>query len=87
MPEWAAYLNNNPENLEEYPEPEPNDSALRRENPAFDALFENPKWAIPDQVVGFECRDRELMAKIWPEGTDKALQVRIAASTLTSTRH
>ncbi|KAJ9111258.1 hypothetical protein QFC22_006558 [Naganishia vaughanmartiniae] len=72
--QWAAYLNNNPENLEEYPEPEPNDSALRRDS-TFGALFEDPKWTIPDEVVGFECRDRELMAKIWPEGTEKALQV------------
>ncbi|KAJ9107135.1 hypothetical protein QFC19_002795 [Naganishia cerealis] len=73
--EWAAYLNNNPENLEEYPEPEPNDASLRLENSAFDALFDDERWAIPDEVNGFECRDRELMAKIWPEGTEKALQV------------
>ncbi|KAJ9095331.1 hypothetical protein QFC21_005697 [Naganishia friedmannii] len=73
--QWAAYLNNNPENLEEYPGPEPNDSTLRGVDPAFDTLFVDSKWAIPDEVAGFECRDRELMAKIWPEGTDKALQV------------
>ncbi|KAJ9091068.1 hypothetical protein QFC20_007743 [Naganishia adeliensis] len=72
--QWAAYLNNNPENLEEYPEPAPNPAAIRQ-HPVYGELFQDGRWNVPDEVGGFQCRDRELMDKLWPVGTDKALQV------------
>lgn len=75
--EWAAYLNNNPENLEEYPEPPPNPESIRQHS-AFGELFRDKRWSVPDEVEGFRCRDRELMDKLWPVGTDKALQVDIS---------
>lgn len=74
--EWAAYLSNNPENLEEYPEPEGNDADFR-EDPIF-KLSSVSQWSIPDEIEGFKCLDRELMSKIWPEGTEIALKVRSA---------
>lgn len=74
--EWAAYLNNNPENLEEYPEPAANPATIR-EHAVLGKLFHDEKWRVPDEVDGFHCRDRELMEKIWPEGTDKALQASV----------
>lgn len=75
--EWAAYLSNNPENLEEYPEPDANDADFCQ-HPIFSKLSSDARWSIPDEVEGFKCLDRELMSKIWPEGTEKALQVNSA---------
>jgi hypothetical protein len=65
-------LSNNPENLEEYPEPDANDVEFR-EHLIF-KLSDDPRWSIPKEVEGFKCLDGELMSKIWPEGTEKALQ-------------
>lgn len=31
---------------------------------------------VPDEVVGFECEDREKMKAIWPEGHSAAKEVR-----------
>lgn len=73
LAEWAAYLSKNPENLEEYPEPQANDADFR-EHPFF-KLSSESQWSIPDEIEGFRCLDRELMSKIWPEGTEKALKV------------
>jgi deoxyribodipyrimidine photo-lyase len=74
-------LNNNPENLEEYPEPAPNPDTIRQ-HPVYGKLIQDEQWNVPDEVEGFQCRDRELMDKLWPVGTDKALQVSILANWL-----
>lgn len=61
--------------LEEVPEPEANDASVKK-HAVYSKIFEHK---VPEQVEGFECKDRATMMKVWPEGTEKALQVRTAA--------
>lgn len=57
--------------------PSANDPSVRQDS-HLSTLFE--ATPIPDQVEGFECQDREKMAEVWPEGTDKAKEVRFTLS-------
>jgi deoxyribodipyrimidine photo-lyase len=68
---WQAFLDANPEHLYEAADPEANEEAVRS-HPVYGRLFDN---AVPDYVEGFRCPDHELMNKIWPEGTESAIEV------------
>jgi deoxyribodipyrimidine photo-lyase len=70
--EWAAVLASTPDYLEESPEPSANDESIK-EHPVYGKIFEQ---VVPENVKGFECKDRETMMKVWPEGTENALRVR-----------
>lgn len=70
--EWAAYLADNPESLEEFPVPSANPSSTRKDK-SLASLFET---SIPEEIVGFECVDRDVMEKIWPVGAEHAMEVR-----------
>ena len=69
--QWLEKLNENLNWLDEAHEPKANDNSIRS-NKQFSSLFESE---VPDSVEGFECVDREKMAKYWPVGTDIAKQV------------
>lgn len=58
--------------LEEVPEPEANDESVRKHD-ILGKIFDHK---VPQQIDGLECKDRATMKKVWPEGTEKALQVR-----------
>jgi hypothetical protein len=57
------------------PTPKENDAAIRQHE-RFGKLFDETD--IPDDVEGFECKDKERMAEIWPEGMDHAKEVGLA---------
>ncbi|TYJ55892.1 hypothetical protein B9479_003415 [Cryptococcus floricola] len=65
---WARILEEEPKLLEMSPLPEANDSAVRK-HVKFSKLFDTK---VPESVEGFECRDQEFIAKLWPEGTEAA---------------
>ncbi|ODN84202.1 hypothetical protein L202_00201 [Cryptococcus amylolentus CBS 6039] len=65
---WARILEEEPKLLVMSPLPEANDSAVRK-HVKFSKLFDT---RVPESVEGFECRDQEFIAKLWPEGTEAA---------------
>ncbi|WVQ71157.1 hypothetical protein IAR50_000682 [Cryptococcus sp. DSM 104548] len=65
---WARLLEEEPKLLEMSPLPEANDPAVRK-HVKFSKLFDTK---VPDVVEGFECQDRDFIAKLWPEGTETA---------------
>lgn len=60
--------------------PKANDESTRSSK-EFSSLFE---CEVPESVKGFECVDREKMAKYWPAGTATAKKVRDASIARTS---
>ncbi|SPO37604.1 related to deoxyribodipyrimidine photo-lyase PHR [Pseudozyma flocculosa] len=75
---WTDILSKDMSLLDESPEPEPNDKAIRQDK-ELGALFDLEKlgdgYGIPDQLEGFECADRDYMAKLWPVEGDAAKKV------------
>ncbi|WVQ86256.1 hypothetical protein IAT38_008424 [Cryptococcus sp. DSM 104549] len=68
---WAKILDDEPHLLDQSPLPHANDKAVR-EHQALDKLFDEK---VPESVPGFECKDKETMEELWPEGTDTAMQI------------
>ena len=70
---WQAFLEAHEEHLFEAADPESNDEGIRH-HPVYGKMFDEK---VPEYLKGFECRDKELMEVIWPEGTEAAVQVSV----------
>ena len=68
---WIDILSKRKELLEESPMPKANEKSVRSDA-KLKGLFGSK---IPDQVKHFECKDREYMKKLWPEGSSAARKV------------
>jgi deoxyribodipyrimidine photo-lyase len=68
---WQAFLEAHEEHLYEAADPEGNEDGLRS-HPIYGKLFDGE---VPECLEGFECRDRDLMKVVWPEGNEVAVQV------------
>lgn len=55
------------------PLPEANNQSVRQHKIVGDLFDATP---VPDSVEGFELKDAETISEIWPEGTDRAKEVR-----------
>ncbi|WWD20859.1 hypothetical protein CI109_105336 [Kwoniella shandongensis] len=68
---WARLLEKEPQLLNMSPLPKANEVTIRQ-NEKFARLFEDQ---VPDSLEGFECKDSETMAEVWPEGTERAKEL------------
>lgn len=66
---WTDVIAKDMSLIEASPDPEPNATSIRS-NSTLSALFELDKlgegFGIPAELAGFECADRDYMAKLWP---------------------
>jgi len=69
---WAKIIDDTPSFLDLQPTPKANDASIKQHE-RFGKLFDETD--IPDHVEGFECKDAERMAELWPEGMDHAKEV------------
>ena len=75
LPAWAKLLDEEPSLLDMSPLPEANDKSVRQHKTLGELFDATP---VPDSLEGFELKDAETLSEIWPEGTDKAKEVRLA---------
>lgn len=70
---WAKLLDEEPSLLNMSPLPEANDQSVRQHKTLGELFDATP---VPDSLEGFELKDAETISEVWPEGTDKAKEVR-----------
>lgn len=75
---WTESISKDMSLIEASEDPEANPKSIRS-HPKLGALFELSKlgtgYGIPEELSGFECKDREYMAKLWPATDQAAHQV------------
>ncbi|KAL9940466.1 hypothetical protein V8E36_001171 [Tilletia maclaganii] len=74
---WVDHLSKNLDLLEEHPQPEANDDQIHKDK-TLGALFKpdaKKHYGIPTSVPGFQCKDAEHMAHLWPAGSSAAFKV------------
>lgn len=75
---WTDAIAKDMSLIEASPDPEANDKSIHKDS-TLGALFNLDKlgdgFGIPDELEGFECKDREYMAKLWPVADDAPRQV------------
>ncbi|SOV09568.1 related to deoxyribodipyrimidine photo-lyase PHR [Ustilago sp. UG-2017a] len=75
---WADAIFKDMSLIEASPDPEPNDKSIHIDS-TLGGLLNLDKlgksFGIPKELRGFECKDREYMAKLWPVSDDAPCQV------------
>lgn len=75
---WTDAIAKDMSLIEASPDPEPNDKSIYKDS-TLGELFNLDKlgkgFGIPEQLAGFECKDRDYMAKLWPVSGDAPKQV------------
>ncbi|GAC76270.1 deoxyribodipyrimidine photolyase [Moesziomyces antarcticus T-34] len=66
---WTEAISKDMSLIEASPDPASNDASIRKDA-QLGALFDLQKlgdgFGIPEELEGFECKDRKYMAKLWP---------------------
>lgn len=75
---WADVISKDMSLIEASPDPKPNDKSIHIDSTLgrllnLDKLGKS--FGIPTELRGFECKDREYMAKLWPVSDDAPCQV------------
>ncbi|PWN47349.1 hypothetical protein IE53DRAFT_321378 [Violaceomyces palustris] len=73
---WTEVLSSDLSLIEASPDPEPNPKSIRTDA-KLKGLFERKGdgYGVPDEIAGFECHDKEYMAKLWPVTDDAPFKV------------
>ncbi|CDR99981.1 related to deoxyribodipyrimidine photo-lyase PHR [Sporisorium scitamineum] len=75
---WTDCISKDMSLIEASPDPQRNDKSIHKDS-TLSALFNldtlGDSYGIPDELPGFECKDRAYMAKLWPVDGDAPRQV------------
>ncbi|KAJ9475853.1 Deoxyribodipyrimidine photo-lyase, mitochondrial [Pseudozyma hubeiensis] len=75
---WTDCIAKDASLIEESPDPEANDASAKKDSTVgklFDLAKLGAGYGIPEELEGFECKDREYMAKLWPVSDGAPKQV------------
>ncbi|PWY97937.1 hypothetical protein BCV70DRAFT_165980 [Testicularia cyperi] len=75
---WTDAISKDMSLIEASPDPAANDKAIHKDStlgPLFDLDKLGKEYGIPEQLSGFECKDRDYMAKLWPVADDAPQRV------------